>query len=391
MGLFTPRILMIPHQEASRWDLHFTGQTLMTITPDRLLGEVMSGRLYAKGPVYAVIAAALFGASTPLAKLLIGDIDPVLLASLLYLGSGAGIFLLRWIRHISEPAAGEARLEPRDYPWLAGAILAGGVIAPISLFFGLQTTPAATASLLLNFEIVATTLIAALIFAEYIGRRIMAAIVIITIASIMLSWNATGQIGFSFAAAAIIAACVFWGVDNNLTRMISGKDPMVIATVKGFCAGGISLALAVITGSTLPAFWTVAAVLGVGVLTYGVSIVLFVRSLRDLGAARTSAYFAAAPFIGSFLSLLIFQDVPGAEFFISLPLFLAGVLLLASERHVHRHLHERMVHVHRHRHDEHHTHPHAGEDIEEHVHEHIHEPIDHEHSHAPDIHHRHER
>jgi drug/metabolite transporter (DMT)-like permease len=351
----------------------------------------MPGWMTSRGPVFAVIAAALFGISTPLAKLLLGDIGPVLFASLLYLGSGIGIFLLSRARRYATPVPGEARLDRRDYPWLAGAMLSGGVIATISLLFGLQYTPAATASLLLNFEVVATTLIAFFVFSEYIGRRVVAAIVIITAASIVLSWNASGQFGFSLAAAGIIAACVFWGIDNNLTRKISGKDPLAIATIKGFGAGAVSFVMAMAMGTSIPGLAVVAAALAIGFLTYGVSIVLFVRSLRDLGAARTSAYFAAAPFIGSLASVLIFMSMPGIEFLIALPLFLVGVVLMVSERHVHRHIHERMVHVHRHTHDEHHLHGHPGEDIGEHTHEHVHEPVEHEHPHAPDIHHRHEK
>jgi drug/metabolite transporter (DMT)-like permease len=285
----------------------------------------------------------------------------------------------------------EARLEPPDYPWLAGATLAGGVLATICLLYGLEATPAATAALLLNFEIVATTLIAYFVFAEYIGRRVMAAIAIITVASIVLFWNATGELGFSFSALAIIAACVFWGLDNNLTRKISGKDPLAITTVKGLGAGTVSLGIALVTGSALPGIAVLATALGVGFLTYGVSIVLFVLSLRDLGAARTGAYFAMGPFIGSIASIIIFRDLPGAAFFVSLPLFVLGVVLLISEVHIHRHLHERVIHTHRHRADDHHLHPHSGEDVNEHIHEHVHGPVEHKHEHAPDIHHRHEK
>ena len=350
----------------------------------------MPGVMQSRGPVYAVIAAALFGISTPLSKLLLGDIDPVLFAALLYLGSGIGVFLLSRLRVLTA-APGEARLEPPDYPWLAGATLAGGVIATLCLLYGLEATPAATASLLLNFEIVATTLIAHFVFAEYIGKRVMAAIVIITVASIVLSWNATGELGFSFAALLIIAACAFWGLDNNLTRKISGKDPLAIATVKGLGAGSVSLVLALVTRSDMPELSILAAALGVGFLTFGLSIVLFVLALQDLGAARTGAYFAVAPFIGTVASLLIFREFPGTGFFIALVLLLAGVILLVSERHIHRHLHERVMHTHRHLADDHHVHPHTGEDIDEHIHEHVHEPVEHEHDHAPDIHHRHER
>ncbi len=345
----------------------------------------------AKGPVYAVIAAALFGVSTPLSKLLLGDIDPVLFAALLYLGSGVGLFLAGRIRRPENGVLKEARLDSRDYPWLTGAILAGGVIAPISLLFGLQATPAATASLLLNLEIVTTTLVAYFIFAEFVGRRVLVAISVITVAGIVLSWNVSGHPGFPLAAIGIILACIFWGIDNNLTRKIAGKDPLAIATVKGFGAGGISLVIAMLSHTHVPGFLVAAAAMGIGFFTFGLSIVFFTRSLRDLGAARTSAYFTAAPFIGSIVSVVVFRTIPDLQFLIALLLFLAGVLLLVSERHTHSHVHERMVHVHRHRHDEHHMHAPHGEQDTEHAHEHVHEPIDHEHPHTPDIHHRHEK
>ncbi len=347
--------------------------------------------VHAKGPVYAIIAAALFGVNTPLSKLLLGDIDPILFAALLYLGSGMGLFLAGRIRHAGHGVPKEAGLDPRDYPWLAGAILAGGVIAPISLLYGLQATPAATASLLLNFEIVTTTLIAYFVFAEFVGRRVLVAISIITVAGIVLSWNVSGKPGFPLAATGIILACIFWGIDNNLTRKIAGKDPLAIATVKGFGAGGVSLVIAMLSHTAVPGFLVAAAAMGVGFFTFGLSIVFFARSLRDLGAARTSAYFAAAPFIGSIVSVVLFRTIPDMQFLVALLLFLAGVLLLVSERHTHGHAHERMVHVHRHMHDEHHMHAPPGEQDTEHAHEHVHESIDHEHPHTPDIHHRDEK
>jgi drug/metabolite transporter (DMT)-like permease len=351
----------------------------------------MPGSSPSNGPVNAIAAAVLFGLSTPLAKLLLGEIDPILLAALLYLGSGMGSFLLGNLRRPRWAALKEARLDARDYPWLAGAMLTGGVLAPISLLSGLRTTSAAAASLLLNLEVVATALVASLVFSEFIGRRVVAALVVITAAGIALTWNTTGLTGLSPGVLAIIAACVLWGLDNNLTRQISGKNPLAIAAVKGMGAGGVSFLLAMLSHAAIPGFRVVAAALLAGFITYGVSIVLFVSSLRDLGAVRTSAYFASAPFIGSIASLLLFREIPGTQFIIALPLFLLGVALLVSERHIHRHIHERIVHTHLHRHDEHHDHAHPGEDSNEHVHEHAHEPMEHEHPHAPDIHHRHGR
>lgn len=342
-----------------------------------------------KGPVSAIITAALFGVSTPLAKLLLADIGPILLAGLLYLGSGLGLFFLGRLRRSGKRVPREAALDACDYPWLGGAIIAGGVLAPIILFFGLRETPAATASLLLTVELAATALIASLVFSEFIGKRALIAIAGIAAASIVLSGGPAGLPGLSLPAIGIIIACVFWGIDNNLTRKISGKDPLAIAAAKGLVAGGISTVIALLAGITLPDWSIIIVSLAIGFFTYGLSIVFFVRSLRDLGAARTSAYFAAAPFIGSIASVLIIREIPDIRFFIALPVFLAGAILLVSERHVHSHVHERLLHIHRHRHEEHHDHPHPGEDTDDHTHEHLHEPIEHEHPHTPDIHHRH--
>ncbi len=343
-----------------------------------------------KGPIYAVLAAALFGASTPFSKVLVGEMDPILLAALLYLGAGAGLFLLgKGLRPTRAPAQ-EASLGRSDYPWLLGGILTGGVLAPISLLAGLQLTPAATAALLLNFELVATALLAAVVFSESVGTRALAAVAVIAGAGVVLTWHGAAS-GFTPGALGVIAACILWGIDNNLTRKISGKNPLTIAVAKGLGAGGISLALAMIVRAPFPGFGPAAAALAVGFVTYGLSILFFVLALRDLGAARTSAYFASAPFIGAIASLLFFREVPGMQFLVALPLFLVGIFLLLGERHAHRHLHERLVHTHRHRRDEHHAHAHPGEDTGEHVHEHVHEPVEHEHTHTPDLHHRHGR
>ncbi len=310
-------------------------------------------------PIFlAILGAVLFGASAPLSKVLLGEIDPILLAGLLYLGSGTGLLLFKALGGLFSVPAGEP-LARKDAPWLAGAVLAGGVAAPIALMFGLQETPAATASLLLNFECVATTLLAAFLFQEYIGKRIWLAIGLITLASIVLTLN-SGQFGVSPGALGILLACILWGLDNNLTRNISSRDPLAIGIVKGLVAGIFSLTLALLLGAHLPGLPIIAATMLLGSMSYGLSIALFILSMRAIGAARASAWLGTAPFAGVLLSFLIFRSFPGLSFLISLPLMILGALLLFGEEHAHTHIHGHgtMTHEHIHRHDKKHEHEH---------------------------------
>ncbi|MGE5576013.1 MAG: DMT family transporter, partial [Syntrophothermus sp.] len=284
--------------------------------------------------IQALIAAALFGASAPFAKLLLGAIEPVPLAAFLYLGSGLGVMLVRWARHVDgRLASTEAQMERGDLPWLAGAVLAGGVAAPILLMFSLRNTPAATAALLLNFEGVATTLIAALLFNEAIGRRVWLAILFVTAASVLLSWNIGGEWGISLGAGGVLGACALWGLDNNFTRNVSAKDPLAIVSVKGIGAGIFSMLLALVLHNPFPGLRSVLGAMLLGSVSYGLSIVLFILAMRSLGAARTSALYGTAPFAGALLSFVIFREAPGALFFAALPLMIAGAALLLGERH----------------------------------------------------------
>jgi len=285
----------------------------------------------------------------------------------------------------------EARLARSDWPWLVGAILAGGVIAPIMLMISLRHAPAATASLLLNFEGVATTLIAAIVFKEAIGRHAWWAIGLITLASILLSTDFTNQWGFSLSALGVLAACIMWGIDNNLTRNISAKDPLVIVTVKGLGAGLVSIIIAVALGNTFPSPGVTLLALLLGSLSYGLSIFLFVHAMRGLGAGRTSALFGTAPLAGILLSFLIFREIPGIFFFIALLVIASGAYILLMEDHDHVHVHEYIVHEHRHTHnDGHHEHEYVVESARQsHSHVHTHDILEHAHDHAPDIHHRH--
>lgn len=341
--------------------------------------------------VQALIAALLFGASAPLAKLLLGEIEPIPLAAFLYLGSGIGLFGIKLFQTLNRRGLGnEAQIKKPDLLWLAGAILAGGVAAPIILLFSLRNTPAATASLLLCFEGVATTLIAFCAFKESISRRAWWAIVLITFASIFLSINLNAEWGFSLGALGIIAACILWGIDNNFTRNISSKDPLVIVTIKGLGAGSFSLAMALILGNKIPALNVILGAMVLGSLSYGISIVLFIHAMRGLGVARTSGLFSSAPLAGMILSFLLFREFPSWLFIIAFPLMVAGTLFLVSEEHEHDHVHEMTVHEHAHVHDDgHHEHDHEGETFQKHSHVHKHNKLTHAHHHMPELHHRH--
>ena len=349
---------------------------------------------YRPAILQALLAAALFGASAPLSKLLLDGFSAIPLAAFLYLGSGIGSGLMLLLQRSNRKGRGsEAGLSKKDTPWLIGALLAGGVAAPIFLLLGLDKTPASTASLLLNFEAAATTLIAILVFKEAVDRRIWWAVGLITLASILLSWVG-GNWGFSLAALGILGACLLWGLDNNLTRHISARNPLLIVGIKGLGAGGFNLALAFSLGIPLPGWKLIGLALVVGAVCYGLSIQLFILALRSLGAARTGALFGIAPFIGAALSFLIFPASPGLLFWLALPAMAAGAWLMLTERHHHAHIHLMTGHDHAHAHpDEHHQHQHEDGTLllnGKHAHSHIHEELEHAHPHNPDIHHRHD-
>lgn len=344
----------------------------------------------APASVFAALAAAvLFGASTPFAKALVVGVPPVLLAGLLYLGSGIGLWLIRLGRDHSLRPAGLARDE---WLWLAGAIGAGGVLGPILLMYGLTRTSAADASLLLNLEAALTALLAWVVFRENADRRIVAGMALIVAGGVVLAWPTGSGGGTSLTGAlAVAGACACWAVDNNLTRKVSVSDPVFIAGTKGLVAGATNLALALGFGASLPSTALIAAAMGVGLAGYGISLVLFVLSLRGLGAARTGAYFSVAPFVGATIAILAFHESVSAAFWLAAALMTAGVWLHLTERHEHEHVHERMTHTHSHRHDAHHQHEHAfpWDGREPHTHQHEHEPLRHTHAHYPDAHHRH--
>ena len=343
-------------------------------------------------PGTALASAALFGASTPFAKLLIGQgLDPQLLAGLLYLGSGLGLGILRVVRHLRGGAPAEAPLARPDLPWLALVVLAGGILGPVLLMVGLAATPAASAALLLNVEGLATMAIAWVVFRENVDRRLLIGALAILAGAAVLSWQG-GPAPIGAGAFAIVAACLCWAVDNNLTRKLSSADPVQIAMIKGLAAGAVNLILALFRGAALPGAPEIAAAGLIGFLGYGVSLVLFVLALRHLGSARTGAYFATAPFIGAGLAVVLLDDPLTLQLAASAILMGAGVYLHLTERHMHEHAHDAMEHAHRHIHDEHHQHEHRPDDPpgEPHSHVHNHEPTRHRHVHYPDLHHRHE-
>lgn len=336
-----------------------------------------------------MLAAALFGASVPAAKLLIGAVDPAVLAGLFYLGSGLGLAAWRILR----PTLGiaEASLARADLPWLAGAVAAGGVAGPLLLMFGLARTDASTASLLLTLEGVATALIAWFVFRENFDRRIALGMALIVAGALVLAWQGAIVLDELYGPLAIAAACLAWGIDNNLTRKVSLADPVQIAMVKGLAAGPVNLALGIWAGGALPPLSGAAAALAVGVFGYGVSLVLFVLALRHLGTARAGAYFSTAPFLGAVAALAVLAEPVTARLAAAGLLMGIGVWLHLTERHEHEHVHAPLAHTHLHAHDEHHRHAHEPGDPrgEPHTHRHQHPGMRHAHPHVPDSHHRH--
>jgi drug/metabolite transporter (DMT)-like permease len=339
-------------------------------------------------PYLALAAAAAFGLSTPIAKILLGSVSPWLLASLLYLGSGFGLLALILLRRARQ--AQEAQLKKSDIPWLAGTVIFGGILGPVLLMFGLTTTSATSASLLLNLEAVFTLLLAWMVFREHVDRRLFTGAVAIVAGAVLLSFQ--GGFGTLNIGDALVAlACLSWGIDNNLTRKISAADPYVLASIKGIGAGMVNGVLAYALGAELPAAWPLAGALALGFVSYGLGLVLFIIAMRHLGTARAGAYYGTAPFIGALAALALLGENWTITLLLAGVLMAIGAWLHLSERHEHEHHHEAMDHDHKHTHDEHHQHDHAPDDPpgEPHSHPHRHAPMKHSHAHWPDLHHRH--
>ena len=342
------------------------------------------------GVTQALLAAVLFGASTPVAKALLVDTSPQVLAGLLYLGSGIGLGAL-WLMRRARGFIPDAPLTRQDLPWLAGAVLFGGVLAPLALMAGLGRTPASASSLLLNLEGVFTALIAWIVFAENVDRRIAMGMFAIVAGGALLSWQGRLAWGGAVGPLLVVAACAGWAIDNNLTQKVSASDPVQIAALKGAVAGVVNLVIGLALAGSLPGAARLAGAMTLGLLSYGVSLVLYVTAMRSLGTARTGAYFSLAPFVGAAGGLLFWHDPVSPLFFAAAALMALGLWLHLTERHEHAHSHEPLTHSHRHVHDAHHQHEHAsGVTVgEPHTHEHTHAPLEHAHAHFPDIHHRH--
>ena len=345
----------------------------------------------APGVLAGLGAALLFGAGTPVAKLLLEQSSPWLLAALLYLGSGVGLFAVRAVT-----GAPGARLPRAEMPWFAGAVMAGGVAGPVLLMLGLARMPASQASLLLNGEAVLTAMLAWFVFRENFDRRIALGMVLIVAGGVVLAWPARFDDWRGWQPAVFVAAaCMAWAIDNNLTRKVSLADASWLAMVKGLAAGSTNLLLALLAGTAWPPMPVVIAAGALGFVSYGVSLVLFVIGLRKLGTARTGAYFSVAPFFGAALSIPLLGEAVTPPLLAAGALMAAGVWLHITERHEHWHLHDAMEHEHEHVHgtgDEHHDHVHeppvpAGT---RHSHLHRHAHLAHSHAHYPDAHHRHD-
>ena len=341
------------------------------------------GRMFSPGVAAALAAALLFGAGTPAAKWLLHDMGPWLLAGLFYFGSGIGLTLFRVLSR-----AAPVHLARGEYVSLAGAILAGGVVAPVLLMFGLSGMSASGAALLLNAEALLTALIAWVVFKENLDCRIVLGMATIVAGALVLSWPAEARFAGAVPALAVLAACLAWAIDNNLTRQVALADASWIATVKGLVAGSINLALALSLGDRLPAWPAAVAAAAVGFIAYGVSLVLFVVGMRQLGVARTTAYFSVAPFFGAILAFAGGEALTPRLGAAAL-LMAVGIWLHLTERHVHAHQHAAIEHHHAHRHDEHHRHPHdlPANAALTHAHRHRHEAQTHSHAHFPDAHH----
>ncbi len=339
-----------------------------------------------RGVRLALMSAVLFGAGTPVAKLLLGSVSPWLLAGLLYCGSGAGLWLIRLVRR-----SPRVRLSRREFWPFAGAILSGGVVGPVLMMFGLANMPASGASLLLNAEALFTALLAWFVFGENVDRRVAAGMLAILAGAAVLSVPSGATLGSVWPSLAILGACLAWALDNNLTRKVAETDATWLAAVKGSVAGPVNLVVAFGLGAALPAAGPIAGALVVGLFAYGISLVLFIVSMRHLGTARAGAYFSIAPFFGAILAVALGDQLTW-PLGVAAVLMALGVWLHLTERHQHEHTHRSVTHVHAHVHDEHHRHNHEQQVPPgvRHSHFHTHEELTHTHRHYPDTEHRHE-
>lgn len=346
--------------------------------------------------LHAVFAALLFGVSIPLTKFIVDKIDPWLLAGFLYLGAGIGLSLFVKVKKILFGGAvrSETPIPQRERKWLVCAIFFGGLLAPVFLMYGISRSQGAIAALLGNVEVVFTSFFAWYVFREQFDKRVFLGMLSIVSGSVVLSWDFSAGIDAFIGPLLIVLACMCWAIDNNLTRKISASDPFQISIVKSWAAGLTNTAIALLAGKFyLPAAYVVFGALTIGFFSYGISLVFFVLSLRHIGAARTGAYFATAPFIGAFVAALFLHEPITLKLLAGALLMGLGAILYLTEKHSHEHIHESIEHDHAHSHDLHHRHMHENdEEVAEgkvHAHRHRHERLIHAHPHYPDTHHWH--
>ncbi|MBN2795269.1 MAG: DMT family transporter [Clostridia bacterium] len=338
--------------------------------------------------IFAFLAALLYGISTPVSKILLNHISPTLMAASLYLGAGFGMFLVNLIQLKSKDHIKEAKLSRNDLPYVMGMIILD-IVAPVLMMFGLTMTTSGSVALLNNFEIVATSILALFLFKETIGKSMWISIGFITIASLILSLNDLSQFSFSMGSILVILATISWGLENNCTRMLSLKNPIQIVMIKGFGSGLGALIITILSHQFTYNLSYLLAALFLGFVAYGLSIYFYIRAQRDLGASRTSTFYAAAPFIGVLASWLVIGEDITITFIVALFVMLIGTYFAVSEEHNHLHIHEKVSHNHLHSHDDGHHDHHEDHFSGEHSHEHLHEYLEHHHKHTQDMHHRH--
>ena len=341
--------------------------------------------------VCAVLAAAFYALNVPLSKVLLQYVGPTMMAAFLYLGAGLGLTAYSSVCGLMGRTAIREPLTRKELPYTVAMVVLD-IAAPILLMIGITMSDSANVSLLNNFEIVATSLIAFFLFHEMLSRKLVLAIVLVTAASILLGLEGSGGFSFQLGSVFVLGACVCWGFENNCTRVLSSKSPVEIVMIKGCFSGAGSLAVALFCGERIPAAGWIGAVLLLGFVAYGLSICLYIMAQKELGAAKTSAYYSIAPFLGVLFSVILLGEQLNAQFFAALGIMVAATVLMIKDSialqhthmhthtHTHEHRHGNLVHTHEHTHTHEHNHVHEGD---EHVHSHHHKDLnDHNHPHS---------
>ncbi len=340
--------------------------------------------------IYAVVAAILYAINVPFSKILLGYVNPTMMAAFLYLGAGLGMFIYSIISKLTNKTSVTEKLSKKELPYTIAMVVLD-IIAPILLMFGILSSNAANVSLINNFEIVATSLIALFVFKEIISKRLWIAIILVTIASVILSFEGVGSFDFNIGSLCVFGACLCWGIENNCTRKISNKGAIEIVVIKGTFSGLGSLIVALIMGENIPSLLWIICVLLLGFVAYGLSIYFYVMAQKDLGAAKTSAYYSIAPFLGVAFGMLLLGERPAIQFYVALVVMIISTYFMVkdtvelqhthehSHTHTHEHSHGDIIHSHEHTHTHTHIHVH-GEDTDNHRHNH--KSMSHEHSHT---------